>query len=227
MTTCQLCDQSDETGSMLCVGCTKATEVRVQSLPALNRGLAPFLRPAGGVGTGRSGKGGPAPLPVNEDILDLRGPGGIVGVAERWLADVRRDRGHTVATPSGGVDARLQAAVDGLLVNMPWIAVSWPNAGYFAKDIRDLTKSLTSIIAPTPAVSRGQRVGNCPAVDLSGTICGAVLRLAPGEKAIVCPWCTCSYPPYVWAQLKTWVDEDATRAAERGVRPQVVAGTTQ
>ncbi|RPK85093.1 hypothetical protein [Streptomyces sp. ADI98-10] len=206
---CLLCDKPEPTGSYLCIGCTKDTEVWVQSLPALNRGLAPFLRPAGGVGTGRSGKGGPAPLPVNEDILDLRGPGGIVGVAERWLADVRRDRGHTVATPSGGGDARLQAAVDGLLANMPWIAVSWPNAGYFAKDIRDLTKSLTSIIAPTPAVSRGQRVGNCPAVDPSGTICGAVLRLAPGEKAIVCPWCTCSYPPYVWAQLKTWVDEDA------------------
>ncbi|WP_233436008.1 hypothetical protein [Streptomyces anulatus] len=205
---CLLCDKPDETGSYLCVVCTRATEVRVQSLPALYRGLAPFLAPAGGVATVRSGKGGPAPLPVNEDILDLRGPGGIAGIAERWLADVRRDRGHTVATPSGGVDARLQAAVDGLLANMPWIAVSWPNAGYFAKDIRDLTKSLTSIIAPTPAVSRGQRVGNCPAVDPSGTICGAVLRLAPGEKAIVCPWCTCSYPPYVWAQLKTWVDED-------------------
>ncbi|MDP9949149.1 MULTISPECIES: hypothetical protein [Streptomyces] len=208
MNTCLLCDKPEPTGSMLCVGCTKDTEVRVQALPSLNRGLAPFLAPAGGVGTGRSGKGGPAPLPVNEEILDLRGPGGIVGVAERWLADVRRDRGHAVATPSGGVDARLQAAVAGLLANMSWIAVSWSNAGYFAKDIRDLVDSLRTIIAPTPTVSRGQRIGHCPATDPSGVLCGSVLRLAPGEKAVQCEWCGTAYPPYVWAQLKTWIDED-------------------
>ncbi|MGW3437079.1 hypothetical protein ACWDB3_07845 [Streptomyces bacillaris] len=208
MNVCLLCDKPDETGSYLCVVCTRATEVRVQSLPALYRGLAPFLAPAGGVATVRSGKGGPAPLPVNEDILDLRGPGGVVGAAERWLADVRRDRGHTVAAPSGGVEARLQAAVTGLLANMQWIAVSWPNAGYFAKDIRDLTDSLRTIIAPTPAVARDQRLGHCPATDPSGVLCGSVLRLKPGEKAVRCEWCGTAYPPYVWAQLKTWIDED-------------------
>lgn len=207
-TTCLLCEQPEPTGSYLCVGCTKDTEVRVQALPSLNRGLAPFLAPVGGAATVRSGKGGPAPLPVNEEILDLRGPGGIVGVAERWLDDVRRDRGGAVATPGGGVDARLQAAVDGLLANMPWIAVSWPNAGYFAKDIRDLVDSLRTIISPTPAVSRGQRLGHCPATDPSGVLCGSVLRLAPGEKAVRCEWCGTAYPPYVWAQLKTWIDED-------------------
>ncbi|MFI7234463.1 hypothetical protein [Streptomyces cyaneofuscatus] len=209
MNLCLLCEKPDPTGSYLCVVCTQATEVRVQSLPALYRGLAPFLRPAGGVGQGRSGKGGPAPLPVNEDILDLRGPGGIVGAAERWLADVRRDRGHTVATTSGGIEGRLQAAVTGLLANMSWIAVSWPNAGYFAKDIRDLVDSLRTMIAPTPAVSRGQRLGHCPATDPSGVLCGSVLHLKPGEKAVRCEWCGTAYPPYVWAQLKTWIDEDA------------------
>ncbi|MBK3555683.1 hypothetical protein JHN55_03800 [Streptomyces sp. MBT56] len=209
MTTCLMCDQPDEIGGLLCVGCTKATVVRLESLPALHRGLAPFLQPAGGVGSGRSGKGGPAPLPVNEDILDLRGPGGLVGAAERWLADVRRDRGHMATTPAGGIEARLQAAVAGLLANMGWIAVSWPSAGYFAKDIRDLVNSVRSIIAPAPTVAVGQRVGTCPAlIPPAGTLCGAVLRLAPGEKALRCEWCGTVYPPYVWAQLKTWIDED-------------------
>lgn len=209
MNLCLLCDEHDETGSYLCVGCTKATEVRVQSLPGLYRGLAPFLAPAGGVGQGRSGKGGPAPLPVNEEILDLRGPGGLVGVAERWLADVRRDRGHAVATLPDGVDARLQVAVTGLLRNMSWIAVSWPAAGYFAKDIRDLVDSVRSIIAPEPAVDRGQRIGRCPAMSLSGVLCGAVLWLPRGEKAVRCEWCDTRYPPYVWGQLKAWMTEDA------------------
>ncbi|MGW1219490.1 hypothetical protein ACWD6O_34470 [Streptomyces californicus] len=212
MNTCQMCEQPNEIGGLLCTGCTKATVVRLESLPALHRGLAPFLQPVGGIGAGRSGKGGPAPLPVNEEILDLRGPGGLVGAAERWLDDVRRDRGHAAITPSGGVEARLRAAVDGLLSEMAWIALSWPSAGYFAKDIRDLVNSVRSIIAPVPAVEAGQRVGNCPAVvQPAGTLCGAVLRLAPGEKAVRCQWCGTAYPPYVWAQLKVWIDED-TRA---------------
>ncbi|QYA94030.1 hypothetical protein KZO11_10070 [Streptomyces anulatus] len=206
MNLCLLCEQPDETGSYLCPGCSKATRVRLEALPVLYRGLGTLLAPSTAVSQGRGGKGGPPPLPVAEGILDMRGV--MVGTLEDWLSAVRQERGmrqHPAARR--GVDGRLDAAVEGLLRHMPWITVSWPQAGEFAGEIRDLAGSVASILRPS-APERGARVGNCPAVDPSGAICGAVLHLAPGEKAIVCPWCTCSYPPYVWAQLKTWVDED-------------------
>lgn len=208
MTLCLLCDERDAMGGCLCPGCTKDTVVRLECLPDLYDGLLPFLTPSTAVSQGRSGKGGPAPLPVVEDVLDLRGQ--MVGTLEDWLAAVRQERGMRAPGP-GGVDGRLAAAVAGLVGNVPWISVSWPEAGTFAGEIRDLTRSVRSIIAPEPAVDRGERLGNCPAMDPSGTLCGAVLWLPRGEKAVVCEWCDTRYPPYVWHQLKAWMAEDALR----------------
>lgn len=205
---CLLCDEHDAMGGMLCPGCTKATVVRLECLPDLYDGLLPFLTPTTAVSQGRSGKGGPAPLPVVEDVLDLRGPGGMVGVVEDWLSSVRDARRMRQPVPAGSVEARLKVAAVALLANMPWIAVSWPEAGTFAAEIRDLTKSVRSIIAPEPAVERGQRIGNCPAMDPAGVLCGAVLWLPRGEKAVRCEWCDTRYPPYVWGQLKAWMTED-------------------
>ncbi|MFG2670515.1 hypothetical protein [Streptomyces sp. NPDC048445] len=205
MNLCLLCDERDAMGGMLCPGCTKATVVWLECLPDLYAGLLPFLTPSTAVGQGRSGKGGPAPLPVVEGVLDLRGQ--MVGTLEDWLAAVRQERGM-LAPGLGGVDGRLAAAVAGLLANMPWVAVSWSEAGTFAAEIRELTNSVRSIIAPEPAVDRGRRIGNCPAMDPSGTLCGAVLWLPRGEKAVRCEWCDTRYPPYVWGQLKAWMTED-------------------
>ncbi|MFJ2707825.1 hypothetical protein ACIO3R_32195, partial [Streptomyces sp. NPDC087428] len=120
----------------------------------------------------------------------------------------RQERGMR-APGLGGVDGRLAAAVAGLLSNMPWIAMSWSESGTFAREMRELTKSVRSIIAPDPAVDRGTRIGHCPAMDSSGTLCGAVLWLPRGEKALRCEWCDTCYPPYVWGQLKAWMAEDA------------------
>ncbi|WP_326659579.1 hypothetical protein [Streptomyces sp. NBC_00385] len=208
MGTCLLCDTNDSAGGYLCLACTKNTVVRLECLPDLYDGLLPFLAPSTAVALGRSGKGGPAPLPVRTETLDLRGPGGMVGVVEDHLAAVRQERGMRRLVPVGSVETRLKAAVAGLRDNMPWISVSWPEAGTFAGEIRDLTRSVRSIIAPEPAVDRGERLGNCPAMDPSGTLCGAVLWLPRGEKAVRCEWCDTRYPPYVWHQLKAWMTED-------------------
>jgi len=203
---CLLCTEHDAMGGYLCPGCTKGTVVRLEAMPTLYEGLRPFLTPSAAVTQGRGGKGGPAPLPVVEGILDLRGL--MVGALEDWLSAVRQERGMRQLAARPGVDGRLAAAVSGLIGNMPWIASAWPTAGTFAGEIRDLARSVSSTIGP-PATARGTRIGNCPAVDPSGALCGAVLRLAPGEKAVRCEWCGNQYPPYTWAQLKTWIDEDA------------------
>ncbi|MGW0933636.1 hypothetical protein [Streptomyces sp. NPDC002666] len=206
MDLCQLCTQHDAMGGYLCPGCTKDTVVRLECLPDLYAGLLPFLTPSTAVSQGRSGKGGPAPLPVVEDVLDLRGQ--MVGTLEDWLTAVRQERGMR-APGLGGVDGRLAAAVAGLLANMPWIAMSWPEAGTFAEEMRELTRSVSTIVAPAVDVVRGTRVGNCQAVDVSGAICGAVLRLAPGERVVHCDWCGMNWPPATWVQLKTWMAEGA------------------
>ncbi|MFE7791294.1 hypothetical protein [Streptomyces sp. NPDC057460] len=214
MNQCLLCEQPDETGGYLCPGCTKATVVRLECLPGLYDGLLPFLTPSTAVSQGRSGKGGPAPLPVREEILDLRGPGGMVGVVDDWLSAVRLERGMRQPVPAGSVEGRLKAAVSGLLSNMPWIAVSWPSAGTFAEEIRDLTKSVRSIIAPLDPAERGIRLGKCPAVDESGNICGAILTYRRGETVVTCPWCTCAFPPATWAGLKEFIDHDEKAASD-------------
>lgn len=210
MTTCLLCEEHDAMGGYLCPGCTKATVVRLECLPSLYDGLLPFLTPSTAVGQGRSGKGGPAPLPVVESILDLRGV--MVGALEDWLSAVRQERGMRGPRPSG-VDGRLAVAVNGLLRNMPWIAMSWSEAGTFAEEIRDLVRSVSSIVSPAAPTERGTRVGNCPAQFEDGVICGAVLRLASGERVVTCSWCQTSYPPATWSGLKVLIDHDKTEAA--------------
>ena len=212
MDLCQLCTQHDAMGGYLCPGCTKDTVVRLECLPALYDGLRSFLAPSSSIGQGRQGKGGPAPLPVREEILDLRGPGGMVGIVENWLSAVRQERGMQQPTLAGSVEGRLSAAATGLIVNMPWISVSWPTAGTFAEEIRDLARSVSSIIRPAAPTEQGTRIGKCPAVFDDGGVCGAVLRLAPGERVVTCSWCRMTYPPATWVGLKVLIDEDSKAA---------------
>ncbi|KPC95636.1 hypothetical protein ADL27_08030, partial [Streptomyces sp. NRRL F-6602] len=157
-----------------------------------------------------------APLPVNEDVLDLRA-GGLAHAAEGWAEAVRRDRRTECHPPaaskaiSGTAEVRLDAAIAELLDAMPWIVVSWPDAGAFAADVRDVTRSLSSMfVPPTP---RAKRLGNCPAQFEDGVICGAAIRLEQGAKVACCPYCGTTYPPATWADLKVLMDADAKGAA--------------
>ncbi|MCX4780081.1 hypothetical protein [Streptomyces sp. NBC_01264] len=214
MSTCLLCEQPDETGGYLCPGCTKATVGRLHALPGLYDELLPFLAPGSSGSSGRRPSAVSAPLPVSEVVLSLRGPGGVVGVVEDWLAAVRDARRMQAAQPVGSVESRLRAAVAGLSANMAWIAVSWPDAGTFAEEIRSLERDIASIVDPSDRGDRGTRLGACPAVDVGGVICGAILRHHPGTKAVACEWCGCTYPPATWPGLKTWMDHDE-RAEEQ------------
>lgn len=220
MTDCLLCEQPDETGGYLCPGCTKATVGRLNALPGLYDELLPFLTPGSGGSTGRRPSAVSAPLPVSEVVLSLRGPGGVVGVVEDWLAAVRDARRMQPAQPVGSVESRLRAAVDGLSANMAWIAVSWPDAGTFATEIRDLERDITSVVDPADPSERGTRVGTCPAVDDSGVICGAVLRYQPGTKLVLCSWCGCAFPPATWQGLRAFIDHDSRNESRHGIPEQ-------
>lgn len=213
MDLCQLCDQPDTISGMLCSACTKSTLRHLADLPALYEELGAHLAPSMAAGHGRSSKGGPAPLPVREHVLDLRAAGGIVGVLEDWEAAVRAERGMTRPVTPGRVAQRITRAVRALTGHMPWIVREWSQAGEFATEIRALTRDVRSIVAPAVDTVRGTRVGHCPAVHEDETICGAVLRLGHGETVVRCDWCSTAWPPATWAQLKAWQDEDQAAAA--------------
>lgn len=207
MTACSLCE-GDAEGGYLCRGCTTATVGRLHCLPGLYSDLLPFLAPGSGGPATRRAAAVSAPMPVSEIVLNLRGPGGIVGVVEDWVAAVRAARSMRPATPVGSVPTRLSVAVRELVGHMPWISVSWPDAGTFGEEIRNLDRDIASIVDPIDRSDRGIRLGACPAVDVSGVVCGAVLRHRSGTKLVACEWCGCTYPPATWPGLKTWIEHD-------------------
>lgn len=205
---CLLCERHDAMGGYLCPGCAKATIVRLELLPKLYDGLAAFLQPGATARGGRISTAVEPGLPVAELPLTMRGPGGMVGVTEDWLSAVHQDRQMGEPDRLGTHEQRLARAVAGLLANMPWIVMSWPAAGAFAEEIREIANSARSVISPVDPADVGKRIGACPAVDASGVICGAALRHHPGETVIVCAWCGCSFPPATWPGLKVFIDHD-------------------
>lgn len=207
---CPLCDQP--TDGQLCALCTKSLRTRLEALPELYAALAPCLAPSSApAGLGRGSTPVYAPLPVVERVLDLRGPGGMVGVLEDWLDAVRRDRGMRIDPHHGGTEPRLARAVGGLIANLPWVAECWPQAGELATEVRDLIRDTRSVISPT---DRGLRLGLCPApVDGASGTCGAVLRYRAGEQIVTCRWCSATYPPATWTGLKQRIDEGVASAA--------------
>ncbi|MGW6652458.1 hypothetical protein AMK23_26205 [Streptomyces sp. CB02130] len=207
-TTCTHCHAPDPTGSTLCVPCTTTLTARLQQLPRLFTGLGILLAPGASNGQGRGGKGGPAPLPLNGDMFDLRREFDTVC---GWLSAVHDARALRAPRLAGDTLTRLHTAVAGLLAHMPWIVATWPGAGDLAGEIGELHRSASSVVDPDPR-PRGRRIGHCQSIDTSGTICGAVLWLAPGEQVARCDWCSMAWPPATWMQLKAWQTENADAA---------------
>lgn len=177
-------------------------------MPRLYEGLAAFLHPGGR--RPKLGRSRPveAPLPIAEPAFNLRGPGGIVGVLEDWRSAMQADRGWSEPDITGRTERRIAVAARALSMNLDWIASSWPMAGAFADEVRDLERSVASIVnPPVPSL----RLGTCPAVFEDGVVCGAVLRVPQGTAKVECRWCNAVYPPESWLALASgqWADGNA------------------
>ena len=196
---CSLCEHDLHygEGAYLCDSCTKATTERLERMPRLYEALAAFLAPGARGQEPGSSPAAEAPLPLSEPVLNLRGPGGIVGVLEDWRAAMQKDRGWGQPAIAGDTAKRVAAAARGLVLNLDWIAVEWPQAGQFALEIRDLHGACASIIGP-PESSR--RLGYCPQ-PVDGGPCGAVVRLPDGARTALCQWCGTEWGPTTWGQL--------------------------
>ncbi|MGW2985441.1 hypothetical protein [Streptomyces goshikiensis] len=197
-------------GIRLCGRCRAATAGRLQRMQALYRILAYALElPAAPPAYGRT-RLVTAPMPVSGPVLDLRGPGGIVGILEDWRAGMHTERDWAPPAVRGDIETRVGHAASGLLNSLYWISNEWAEAGTFATEVRRLDEAaLAAICPPDTPLERGERLGPCPAETGPGAVCGAVLRYYRTEaKTVTCPWCGVVYPPSSWADLKTWMDHD-------------------
>ncbi|GAA2789889.1 hypothetical protein [Streptomyces showdoensis] len=215
MSTCLLCEHHPTDG-YLCPSCSNLTAQRLGRLPRLYTALAAFLAPAAQAQRhGGSSQGGPAPLPVAEHVLTMRGPGGIVGILEDWRSAMHDARRWPAPVLTTGIPHRVTAAAAALGYSMDWVARSWPEAGQFAREIRDVHAAAASVVHPQLAEERGTRLGKCPAVDPEGLVCGAILRHYPGERAVTCRWCGCAFEPHEWGDLRRWIDEESNTELEK------------
>ncbi|WP_326808156.1 hypothetical protein OHB04_22725 [Streptomyces sp. NBC_01775] len=212
MTECGLCEREVPDG-YLCESCERALLDQLVALPGLYDALGGMLAPGGRAPglTPPAGRPGSS-MPVREDALDIRGPGGAVALLESWRSALHDDAGWSPVHPWGDYRARLARACRALRLNMPWIVANWPAAGAMAEEIRDLVHGIESVLEPPDRAERGTRLGNCPAVDDSGVLCGAVLRWYPG-KMLACGWCGTRYPVATWAGLREWIDHDEAAEA--------------
>jgi hypothetical protein len=206
VTTCGLCERQLEHG-YLCPGCTLATTQRLDRMPLLWDALVAFLAPGGGVAPqyGRT-RAAEAPLPVRENVLNLRAAGGIAGVLEDWRDAMQADRGWGVPAVPADVGRRVVVAARALSMNIEWIAAAWPLAGEMALEVRGLERDVLSIVDPEDPIDRrhrhGTRIGLCVAQFVDSEVCGAVLRSYPGEETLTCRWCATEYGPDDYLMLK-------------------------
>lgn len=201
MTTCELCEGPELEEYRLCSGCARATLNRLHRAPRLYRALAMLLPPAARpprLDSGGGSAAAEAPMPISLELLDLRGPGGMVGILEDWHAALAEDREWGVPVVRGSIEARLKLAASRLAANIEWIAASWPAAGQFAREIRDLEHGVLSMISPP---ERTRRLGYC-ATAVDGVLCGSVVRLVPGETVATCSWCRTPWSPDRWMELR-------------------------
>jgi hypothetical protein len=206
MKECGLCEQQLEHGH-LCPSCTRATTQRLDRMPKLWAALAAFLAPSSG-GSPQYGRTRPAeaPLPVRENVLNLRAAGGIAGILEDWRAAMQADRGWGPPVVETDIGRRVAVAARALAMNMDWIASSWPLAGQMAHEIRGLERDVLTIVDPEDPDERrhrrGTRIGYCVAQFPDGEVCGAVLRAYPGEATLTCRWCATVYEPKDYLMLR-------------------------
>lgn len=195
---CELCERplyGAAASAYLCPGCAQSTAERLGELAGMYERLEEMLLPAARCEY-RSSRAIHSPVIVPMDVADARGSmATALGSWHRALYDALEWQAPPLIERQAD---RIAAAVKALLVNVPWIAGSWPAAGDFAREIRELHGDVSTVVR---SKDRGTRMGNCP-TQVDGVRCGAILRLPVGGSRIACPWCGASWEPEQWVELR-------------------------
>ncbi|MEL3944844.1 hypothetical protein [Streptomyces sp. LNU-CPARS28] len=202
MTTCPHCTTNDlDHGGFLCDPCIRTTSRRLRQMPALWAALAAWLAPGRGAPfiSGRTPRA-EAPLPLREEVLDLRADGGIVGVLEDWRTAVHEARSMAPPTLAVGIGPRITIAATALDGHLGWIA-RWYAGPDLATDVQQLVGRAYGVIQPGHDADEPQYLGRCVAADPAGTVCGRPLYAHP-DQVVQCEWCLCVYTPETWLALR-------------------------
>lgn len=202
---CTLCTKQVVKHGTLCNDCTLTTLDRLQRLPRMWVSLEAWLAPGT---TGPAAYGGrtrlaEAPLPLRQEVLDLRAAGGIVGVLEDWRDAVYDIRGYRVPPRSAALVRRVQAASSALQQQIHFVAL-WEQGGQLALEVRHLVDRVRAVVDPGRALDEPKEptfLGYCVAVDPAGIVCGRRLY-ADITRTVQCDWCLCNYPPDTWLALR-------------------------
>lgn len=203
------CGHTSDVPAQLCAACANRLRQHLADLPGLYALLAAWLQPGSRNPEYGSSKAVEAPLPLREHVLDLRGPGGIVGILEDWHHAVCDARGFNAPTRAGDIPSRIRRAVDALHANLTWIALTWDQATALTHEIRKLHGQCHATVEPRDASTP---IGACPCDLGDGTICGATIRVPKGTQHVRCHACGTDYPPEQWLNLRRWMDNDLTAA---------------
>ena len=203
------CGHVSDVPAQLCAACTNRLRDQLGRLPGLYTALEAWLAPGSRRPEYASGSSVEAPLPVREAVLDLRGPGGIVGVLEDWRAAVHDAKGFTAPGRAGSIEQRIAAAVQALHANLTWIALTAEFGVDLAAEIRKLEGRCLAVIEPP---ERAIPIGACPCDLGDGTICGQTIRVPAGTTEVRCRGCGTEYPPETLLNLSRWIRHDQTAA---------------
>ncbi|MFE3853404.1 hypothetical protein ACFXPN_19990 [Streptomyces griseorubiginosus] len=141
-----------------------------------------------------------APLPLNQEVLDLRAGGGIVGVLEDWREALYETRGWAQPERAASLAHRVYIAASDLDHHLDFIA-RWYAGAAFGWDIRRLVDRVRMVVQPGHELGEQQFLGYCIAVDPGGIVCGNRL-FADMTQPVQCEWCLCKYPPDTWLALR-------------------------
>ncbi|MEU9661893.1 hypothetical protein [Streptomyces chartreusis] len=205
---CTLCTTHQIDHGRLCPDCARITLERLTQLPRLWATLEAWLAPgtvgpAGPTQYGGRTRRAEAPLPLNQEVLDLRGPGGIIGVLEDWREAIHDTRGLPIPARTGSPWYRVTRASAGLQDQIHFI-VLWDQGGQLAVEVRHLVDRVRAVVQPGRALDEPREptfLGYCIAVDQGGIICGHKLW-ADLTRTVQCDWCLCQYPPDTWLALR-------------------------
>ncbi|WP_327403856.1 hypothetical protein OG194_29745 [Streptomyces sp. NBC_01288] len=199
---CTLCTTHDLKYGVLCASCTLALQDRLARLPRMWASLEAWLAP-GSTGTAQYGgrvRRAEAPLPLNQEVLDLRAAGGIAGVLEDWRDAVHDTRGLPTAPRTGALARRVSTAAADLIASLYFIAL-WDQGVQLGREVEQLVGRVRAVAEPGRDPDEPTFLGYCIAIDLSGVVCGSRLY-ADMAQTVQCQWCLCLYPPDRWLQLR-------------------------
>jgi hypothetical protein len=162
-------------------GCEDRMRANLEALPGLYCELAEALHPRRRGGDGRSATR-TAPIPPNEDALDLRCRGGIEGVIGGWARDLC-ERENWPIPEYRSIEAIVDWGVKVMLVNLPMLCDEHPAVREIAAELRQIVGQARRLIAGEKPPRRIPVA--CP--------CGTVLRVTLDTPGARCPGCQHQY----------------------------------